>query len=331
MIGELLTLIGGGVLVIFAAILFTNAIEYLGYKMNWSRSFVGAVLAPLFTSFPELVVFLVAVFIYGGEAGEAIGIGTLYGQPFMASSLSYGLVGFIAIIGYYMKKRSDLVFEVERELIIPYTFITILFPLTLFPAIFPSIYTRVIGSMIFLGSYVGYIYLMYSKRITLIEEEVEKPYLDRFINNDMVSTALQLAISVIMLYYGSEVLVSAVDSLASLMGITPLAMSLIAIPAVTALPETASALVWGYRGRDTLSIASLVGEKILYSTFYPGIGIILTSWTYDFHAALSVIATTVISLILLYYIYKRRIPWYGLMIGFVFFILYAYIVFWLHR
>jgi len=62
MIAEVLTLVGGGLIVIFAAVLFTNAIEYLGFKMNWSGSFVGAVLAPLFTSFPELVVFLVAVF-----------------------------------------------------------------------------------------------------------------------------------------------------------------------------------------------------------------------------------------------------------------------------
>lgn len=79
---DLLTLFFGGILVIVAAILFTNAIEYLGYRMNWSGSFVGAVLAPLFTSFPELTVFLVAIFLYGGEAGEEIGIGSLYGQPF---------------------------------------------------------------------------------------------------------------------------------------------------------------------------------------------------------------------------------------------------------
>ena len=331
MLNAILTLVTGGITVIFAAVIFTNAVEYLGYKMNWSGSFVGAVLAPLFTSFPELTVFLVAVFLYGGISGEEIGIGTLYGQPFMASSLSYGLVGLIAIVGYHFKTRDDLVFEVEKELIIPYIFITILFPLTLLPALFPTLYMKIIGAIIFLGSYVGYIYIMFSRRIMLYGEEIEEPYLNKIFKSEYLSIAIQLLISIILLYYGSEILVGSVDSISRYAGIAPLAMSLIAIPAVTALPETASALVWGYKGKDTLSIASLVGEKILYSTFYPGIGIILTSWIFDFHAALSVLATTVVSLILLYYIYKQRIPWYGLMIGFIFFIMYAYTVFWLHR
>ena len=324
-------LILGGVGVLFAAVIFTNGIEYLGYKMNWSGSFVGAILAPLFTSFPELTVFLVAVFAYGGLAGEEIGIGTLYGQPFMASSLSYGLVGLVALVGYHLHKRSDLVLEVEKTLVIPYIFITILFPFTLVPALLPDLHMKILFSLVFLGSYVFYIWLMYTRRITKYgEEEVEEPYLKRFIKNDYFSLGIQLIVSVLLLYYSSEILVSSVDKISNDLCIAPIAISLIAIPAVTAIPETASALIWGYRGKDTLSIASLVGEKILYSTFYPGLGILVTSWFFDFHAMLSVIATTTVSLILLFYIYRQAVPWYALVIGFVFFVAYAYIIFLLH-
>ena len=98
------------------------------------------------------------------------------------------------------------------------------------------------------------------------------------------------------------------------------------VPAATAIPETSSALIWGYRGKDTLSVGSLVGEKILYSTFYPGMGLLLTSWVLDIHAYMSVAATTVISLILLFYIRRQRLPWYGLCFGLFFFVAYAVMV-----
>ncbi len=94
----------------------------------------------------------------------------------------------------------------------------------------------------------------------------------------------------------------------------------------TAIPETASALIWGYRGKDTLSIGSLVGEKVLYSTFYPGLGLFLTPWQLDIHASLSVAVTVVVSLTLLYYIMKQKLPWYGLCVGLVFFVGYSLLV-----
>jgi cation:H+ antiporter len=102
---------------------------------------------------------------------------------------------------------------------------------------------------------------------------------------------------------------------------------MIIIPTATAIPETITAIIWGYRGKDTLSIGSLVGEKILYATFYPALGLFLTSWVLDIHAVFSVIVTTIISLLLLYFILKRRLPWYVLCFGLIFFVLYGILVF----
>ncbi len=317
------------ILIVFiAALLFVNAIEYLGCHLKLGRSFVGAILAPLFTSFPEMTVFLVAIFAYGGVSGEAIGIGTVFGQPFMASSLSYGLVGIVVLLGYYFGKRDDLVLEVDRTLVIPYTFITILFPLTLVPAMIK--HTQHAFGILFLATYVVYMWLMYSRRTVEVMEEADTPYACKVIQNPFLAGVVQLSIAVILLYIGSHEMVSSVDKLARLIGISALGLALVIIPAATAIPETASALIWGYRGRDTLSIGSLVGEKILYSTFYPGLGLLLTSWELDIHAYLSVVATTVISLILLYYIIKQRVPWYALCFGLFFFVGYAVMVFIFH-
>ena len=58
-------LLGWMIIVLFSAVIFVNAVEYIGYRMHLGHSFVGAIIAPLFTSIPELTVFLVAVFAVG--------------------------------------------------------------------------------------------------------------------------------------------------------------------------------------------------------------------------------------------------------------------------
>jgi cation:H+ antiporter len=327
LIEVVLMLIASMVIVFIAAMLFVNAIEYLGFRLELGGSFVGAILAPLFTSFPELIVFLVAVFAYTGEAGEEIGIGTVFGQPFMASSLSYGLVGLVVIVGYYLKKRDDLVLEVDKTLVIPYAFISVLFPLTIVPAIIGGHH---LFGLLFLASYVGYIWMMYKRRMAETIEDAEMPYACGIIKHPLFAGFIQLFAAVVLLYIGSERLVSSVDILARNIGISPLGLALIIVPAATAIPETTSALIWGYRGKDTLCMGSLVGEKILYSTLYPGLGLLLTSWEIDYHAYLSVAATTIISFVLLYYIAKQRVPWYVLFFGLFFFIGYATLIFVYH-
>ena len=166
----------------------------------------------------------------------------------------------------------------------------------------------------------------FSKNINLFLPIVSSA-MDTVTEDDMAIAVVQLLAAVALLYFGSQRLVGAVDVLSANIGMSPLGLALIIVPAATAIPETASALIWGYRGKDTLCLGSLVGEKILYSTFYPGLGLLLTSWVLDIHAYTSVAATTIISLILLYYIYKRAVPWYALCFGILFFISYSIMIF----
>jgi cation:H+ antiporter len=319
------------VLVFVAALIFVDAIEWIACRLRLGGSFVGAILTPLFTSLPELTVFLVAVFAYSGRAGQEIGIGTIFGEPFMASSLSYGLVGVAAIIGYLTKKRSNTVLVIDKTLAIPYIFITVLFPLTLVPSFLRSDLVKHLFGLLFLGAFVWYIWLMYRRRKAELIEDAYEPYFYKLVPKTMpllvTGAIFQLIVAVIILYFGSRTMVHSVDVLATGIGISPMGLALIIVPAATAIPETASALIWGYRGRDTLSLGSLVGEKVLYSTFYPALGLFLTSWVLDIHAYLSVIATTIMSLILLYYILKQKLPWYGLCFGLFFFIAYAVMIF----
>ena len=103
---ELILLLLLSILIVFiSALLFVNAIEFLGSQYKIGGAFVGSILSPLFTSLPELIVLIIAVFGLGGVSGEAVGVGTIFGEPLMASSLSYGLVGMLAYVGYRLRRR----------------------------------------------------------------------------------------------------------------------------------------------------------------------------------------------------------------------------------
>ena len=323
MLEQILLLLLSILVVFLSSLLFVNSIEFLGSHYRMGGSFVGAILSPLFTSFPELIVLIVAIFALGGVSGEAIGVGTIFGEPFMASSLSYGLVGILALTGCFLKRREHNYLQVDKTLMIPFIFVTLLFPLTLVPSLIAKSGIRILFGLVFLASYFGYLVLMYRRRGLEQIENAQAPYLSRLIPFKRLGAFAQLIVSVVILYFGSRLLVGAVNQIATGFGVSLMGLSIIVIPAATAIPETASALIWGFRGKDTLSIASLVGEKVLYTTLFPGIGLILTTWVLDIHAYLSVLGTTTISLLMLFFISRKKIPWYGLTLGFIFFVAYA--------
>jgi len=326
-----LSLLGSIFLVFVASLLFINALEWLGHHLKLGSSFVGAILSPLFTSLPELIVILIAIFSKIGETGSEIGIGTIFGEPFMASSLSYGLVGIAVITGYFMKKRAGTSMVIDKTLSLPYIFIIVIFPLTLIPGFVHITWLRYCFGIFFLAVFIFYMQLMYRKRTAELMEESEGLTFARFAPESPSSWKIALSAQILMavaaLYFGSRFMVSSVATISQRINVSPLGLAMIIIPTATAIPETITAIIWGYRGKDTLSIGSLVGEKILFATFYPALGLFLTSWVLDIHAVFSVIVTTIISVLLLYFILKRRLPWYGLCFGLIFFVLYGILVF----
>jgi cation:H+ antiporter len=325
------TLVFSIILVFIASLLFVNALEWLGHQLKLGSSFVGAILSPLFTSLPELIVILIAIFSQRGTTGSEIGIGTIYGEPFMASSLSYGLVGIVVLAGYLLKKRSGATMVIDRNMALPYIFIIVLFPLTLIPGFVHLAWLRCGFGVFFLLAFVVYITLMYRKKNDELMEEPDELTFARFIKKSVIlqriAAAAQVLAAVALLYFASKSLVGTVAMIAQRINASPLGLAMIIIPVATVIPETITALIWGFKGKDTLSIGSLVGEKILYATFYPALGLFITAWVLNIDAVYSVIVTTAASLLLLVFILKKRLPWYGLLLGLAFFIAYAVIVF----
>jgi cation:H+ antiporter len=63
------------VVILVAAVLFTNAVETLGGRLEWGQGAVGSMLAAMGTALPETMIPLVAILaaVFSGEGGEAAG------------------------------------------------------------------------------------------------------------------------------------------------------------------------------------------------------------------------------------------------------------------
>lgn len=320
----LLPVVASILIVFFGSLLFVNAIEYVGGLLNWSKSFLGAIVSPFFTSFPELIVFIIAIFSADHVQGHDIAIGVIFGEPFVSSSIAYTMV-LVAILGsLFMTKRRKKTMDVDKGLSYPYLFVSVLYPFLILAGYLTRSLNIVLG-IVFLASYVVYAYIMYREDSSLLEEEQEEPFLGR-IMNPRYGAVLQLAAAIVLLYFGSELIVHSISDLSTNIGIDALTLSIIIIPFATVIPETLTAMIWGYQGKDTFAIASLVGEKVLYTTLYPGIALLMIPWAINESAIISVITAEVISLIYLFYIRRGKFPLYALSFGLAFFVLYIYLV-----
>ena len=152
---------------------------------------------------------------------------------------------------------------IDRTLSLPYIFIIILFPLTLIPGFVHLAWLKYAFGLFFLAAFIFYVQLMYRKRMAELIEESEQLIFTRFmpesITYQRIGLVAQIAVAVVLLFFGSQSLVSSVATIAQRINLSPLGLAMIIIPAATAIPETITALIWGYRGMDTLSIGSLVG------------------------------------------------------------------------
>ncbi len=314
-LGFLTVLVGGW--------LFTNSMEYLSHRYRIGGSFVGAVISPILTSFPELIVFLVALLLYGGVSGEDVAVGTVIGEPFVVSTVIYPLIFLIALIGFYRGSRDDLVLEVGRELVIPFIIVIALFPTVLLPAVIRSFIVRYLIASLLIIIYLLYVHAM-RKRGGLIVEEAEKLYLAKVLGlGDVIALIMQLIVSVSLLYLGSKLLVSSIIDLSRIVMLDVMGLSIIIIPTATVLPESVTAVIWVLRGRDTMAVAALIGEKVLYSTIYPALALLLTRWVLTYEAVLSVIIVEAVSLAMLYHVVRGRLTWGVSLIGLLGYVIYV--------
>lgn len=313
-------------LVIISSYIFVNGLEYAQHRMKWTETFTGSIISPVFTSFPELIVILVAIFAVGKSSGDQIGIGTIFGEPFMASSLAYSAVLAAVVIAYVRKRRKDMSMHLDRDLFLPFLFTAIIFPVLVIPVFFLNRAVQDITGTALILLYILYFIISARKRMSLEENEGGNLLLAGIVK-PWIGSVIQISLSALGLYAGSVILVSSIENIATLYSISPLSLAILIVPVATILPETMSAFIWAYKGKDTTAIASLVGEKVIFTTLFPGIVLLIIPWEVGTASYFSVLATVTVSAVYLPMVIRRKIPGYALSAGVIFFILFVYFVF----
>ncbi len=314
--------------VLAGALLFTNAIEWIGHKLNLGEGAVGSILAAVGTATPETLIAIVAL-VGAAEGSEDVAIGAIVGAPFLLATLAMGLVGLFAYL-YREKRRTGIKLDahgptLERDLL----FFLAFFSLAGLLAWGPPEEVRIPLGVGFLLAYVFYVTRTLRGGGEVQGEETLNPLLfDRRAENRsnpaLSLCILQLLAGLGAMVGGAHLFVEELLHIAEEVGIEALVLALILAPLATELPEKVNSFFWVRENKDALALGNISGAMVFQSTIPVGIGLIFTDWALDGNAVLSVIlgvAGGLLAYVTLHRAKVFRLPavigWFGLYSAFL--------------
>lgn len=279
-----LSLVFSFAILLTGALMFTNAIEWLGARLGLGQGAVGSLLAAVATALPEALIPIVAV--VGGSAGAAdVATGAILGAPFMLATLAMVLVGGAALI--YRRRRpqgSRLVVHAEtlaRDLAFFSACFAGGFTLGVFGA---PLWLRVLGGVALVIAYVWYVQRTLAEGGAVQTEETIKPLLFDTTKRDPPSLSTivaQSAVALLAIVGGAHLFVDALTGLAEHAGLKPLVLSLVLAPFATELPEKINSFFWAREGKDALALGNITGAMVFQSTLPVAFGLAFTDWDLD--------------------------------------------------
>ncbi len=327
MIIDILFFVVGLVFILIAGELFTNGIEGIGHRHNFSQNFTGSVLAAVGTALPETILPIIAVIFFAENAGHDIGVGAILGAPFMLSTLAFPLIGLTVLIGYFLKKR-DLTLNVEtvglrRDIV----FFLFAYSIALFTVPFENHLLRIFTAIFLLLLYSLYVYLTLKGESEEMEETEHLYFAPNNPNPPIWLIWFQVIFALGLMIGGAHLFVHGIEKVSLALGFPPLLFSLLVAPVATELPEKINSVLWTLRGKDTLAIGNVSGAMVFQSTIPVSFGIVFTKWDIQGLAFVSGIFAIVASffVLILSYVNKKLIP-FGFALGGSLYMIYIYLV-----
>jgi cation:H+ antiporter len=290
-------LVASLVIILICAELFTNAVEWLGLKLNVNEGVVGSVFAAVGTAMPETLIPIVAVLFVGGGSGghgEEVGIGAILGAPFMLATLAMFITG-LAIWIFSRSGRRTTRLSVNTAVLgrdIRFFLVAYLIAIVMaFVPIYPLKVAVAVGLIAFYAYYV-YRHAKEEGQSHEIEEELEEGtpietraeelgplrFSPKSKNPGMAIVATQLIVSLGVMVVGASLFVEQVSAVAAAVGIPALILSLLIAPIATELPEKFNSVLWVRRGKDTLALGNISGAMVFQSCFPVSFGLVFTHW-----------------------------------------------------
>ena len=296
-----------------AAVLFTNAVEILGERLNLGQGAVGSILAAVGTALPETMIPIVAIVgamilgNTGGAAGE-IGIGAILGAPFLLTTLAMFVVGASAL-GFKSRRSNGTEIMVDRETARrDLAFFIPCFAVAAGAGIFVlPMYLKIPIAIGLLIAYGVYIALTLKAEGGEGEDTPDNLTLWPGDSPPTWAVSAQLILSLAIMATGAHFFVSAIEHGSKALGIPAGLIALVLAPLATELPEKFNSVIWLRDNKDTLAFGNIAGAMVFQSTIPVTIGILLTKWELNFISTVAV-ALTLFSGVCLYVLLRTKWP-----------------------
>ncbi len=305
---EFIILFTSLIIILIAAELFVNAIEWLGKLLKLSEGAVGSVLAAIGTALPETLIPIIALLSGDNVHANEIGIGSILGAPLMLSTLTMFVTGCAVIVFKKKRKHHDKVMVNTENISHDLKFFIFAFIIALSCGLLPENFKnlKVFFAFILFLSYFIYI-------LKLVKEPREENHKlpDLYFSfhekkimkhkNIIILVIIQALFALTLIIISAEKFVDAVTNISILLHIPAFVLAIIITPIATELPEKFNSIIWISKEKDTLALGNITGAMMFQASILPGIGILLTNWSLtNFSTILSaLIAITSASLLLL--------------------------------
>jgi cation:H+ antiporter len=290
---EVLLLFVSFAVILSGALLFTNAVEWIGHRLSLGEGAVGSLLAAVGTAMPETLIAVVAL-IGAAEGADQVAIGAIVGAPFLLGTLAMGLVGLFA---YLYRERREQGLELkahrptlERDLL----FFLLFFGISLSLGWGAPDALRIPVGILVMLAYLFYVARTLRGGGEVQDEETLNPLIferrtERSEDPALSLCVIQLLVGLGAMVGGAHLFVEELLKIAESIGVEALVLALVLAPLATELPEKVNSFFWVREGKDSLALGNITGAMVFQSTIPVGIGLIFTDWELSGNAALSVV------------------------------------------
>jgi cation:H+ antiporter len=295
-----------------AAVLFTNAVEIMGDRLQLGAGAVGSVLAAVGTALPETMIPLVAIVGAllagsGSAAAGEIGIGAILGAPFLLATLALFIVG-VAALSYRRRRQTESEITADRQTAIPdLTFFLPCFTLATVAGILPlPLPVKISLAVVLLGAYVLYVRTNHKEGRRGRRRRPREPHtLARSLPRANLGRRRAAGrhdrddgLRRSPLRGGRRTALGAI-------GIPAGIIALVLAPLATELPEKFNSVIWLRDNKDTLAISHIIGAMVFQSIIPVSIGILFTPWQLDFLSAFAAALAILSSLVFLGFLLRK--------------------------
>mgnify|MGYP002478250870 CR=1 FL=1 len=313
------------ILILASCIYFTNAVEWLGKKLNLSQGVIGSIFAAVGTAMPETIIPIIAIVFHKGQASEEIGVGAIVGAPFMLSTLGFFVTGASAIIYALFRKRpfkiTPSLTGFQRDM----SYFIIIYSLAVITSIVNNyIDIKNIVSIAILVSYFVYVIRTFSSKDDSLRDLKNLYFSNQFHLKPTINLIiLQLIFSLLGISYGAHVFIKYTEQVSAMAGVPPAILSLIITPIATELPEKLNSILWIGQKKDTLALGNITGAMVFQSSMPVAIGMMFTDWNLTGLTMLTTVLALISSYIsLIYAASKKSLSPFILMAGSIFYCIF---------